>query len=56
MKQAEVHELFKEHGLIDRLMFSFDLNHKSKGYGFCYYKDHTCAQKAIEKGAHLGDD
>ena len=37
-------------------MFSFDVNHKPKGYGFVYYKDHASAQKAIEKGAHQGTD
>ena len=43
MKQSELHQIFEKHGEIQRLMLSFDLNHKSKGYGFVYYRSKESA-------------
>jgi RNA recognition motif-containing protein len=52
-KQADLHQLLEKHGEISKLMVSFDINHKSKGFGFVYYRTKESAQKAIEQGAHL---
>jgi len=38
------------------LMLSLEFNHKSKGFGFVYYKNNESASKAIEHGPHFGDD
>lgn len=46
----------EKHGEIRKLMLSFELNHKSKGFGFAYYRHKESAEKAINHGAHLEPD